>query len=90
MDWPWLERAFSRTFGPALGDTTMQASGRNRLPGMVTEVRIDGLMAQIGLRVGDNHMVALISAEAARELDLKVGDRATALVKSTSVMVVRE
>ena len=68
----------------------MKISGRNRLPGEVTEVRIDGLLAQIGLRVGDNHIVALISAEAARELGLKVGDRATALVKATSVMVVKE
>ena len=67
----------------------MNISGRNRLPGIVTEVVIDGLLAQIGLRVGDNHIVALISAEAARELKLKVGDRATALVKATSVMVVK-
>ncbi|MCZ6788458.1 MAG: TOBE domain-containing protein [Chloroflexi bacterium] len=68
----------------------MKISGRNRLPGVVTEVSIDGLLAQIGLRVGDNHIVALISAEAARELGLKVGDKATALVKATSVMVVKE
>lgn len=68
----------------------MKSSARNRLPGTVTEVRIDGLIAQIGLKVGDNHIVALISAEAARELDLKVGDRATALIKATSVMVVKE
>ena len=68
----------------------MKVSGRNRLPGIVTEVQIDGLLAQIDLRVGDNHIVALISAEAARELDLKVGDQATALVKATSVMVVKE
>ncbi len=68
----------------------MNTSARNRLPGTVTEVRIEGLMAQIGLKVGDNHMVALISAEAARELDLKVGDRAAALVKATSVMVIKE
>ena len=68
----------------------MKVSGRNRLPGVVTEVQIDGLLAQIGLRVGDNHIMALISAEAARDLDLKVGDQATALVKATSVMVVKE
>jgi molybdopterin-binding protein len=68
----------------------MKISGRNRLPGVVTEVSIDGLLAQIGLRVGDNHIVALISAEAAKELGLKVGDKATALVKATSVMVVKE
>ncbi len=68
----------------------MKTSARNRLPGTVTEVRIDGLMAQIGLQVGDNHIVALISAEAAHELDLKVGDRAAALIKATSVMVIKD
>lgn len=68
----------------------MQTSARNRLPGVVTDIRIDGLMAQIGLKVGDNHIVALISAEAASELGLQVGDLASALVKSTSVMVVKE
>ena len=68
----------------------MRTSARNRLPGVVTEVRIEGLMAQIALQVGDNHVVALVSAEAARELDLKVGDHAIALVKATSVMVMRE
>ena len=68
----------------------MQVSGRNRLPGIVTEVLIDGLLAQVGLRVGDNHIVALISAEAVRDLELKVGDSATALIKATSVMVVKE
>ena len=46
----------------------MKASARNRLPGTVIEVKIEGLMAQIGLKVGDNHVVALISAEAARWL----------------------
>lgn len=68
----------------------MKTSGRNRLPGTVTEVKIQGLMAQIGLKVGENHVVALISAEAARELKLKVGDRATALIKATSVMIVKD
>ncbi len=68
----------------------MKTSARNRLPGIVTEVNVHGLMAQIELKVGDNHIVALISAEAARELDLKVGDLASALVKATSVMIVKE
>ncbi len=68
----------------------MKASARNRLPGTVTEVKIEGLMAQIELKVGDNHMVALISAEAAREMGLKIGDQAVAMVKATSVMVTKD
>ncbi len=68
----------------------MQASARNRLPGVVRDVRIEGLMARVDIQVGDNHVVALISAEAATELGLQVGSRVSALVKATSVMVVRD
>jgi molybdopterin-binding protein len=68
----------------------MQTSARNRLPGVVREVRIEGLMARVDIQVGDNHVVALISAEAATELDLQAGTRVSALVKATSVMVVRD
>jgi molybdopterin-binding protein len=68
----------------------MDVSARNRLPGIITDVRIEGLVAQVELKVGDNHVVALITAEACQSLGLKVGDRATALVKATSVMIVSD
>ena len=68
----------------------MQTSARNRLPGVVRGVRVDGLMAQVDIQVGDNHVVALISAEAAGDLGLAPGMRVSALVKATSVMVVRD
>jgi molybdopterin-binding protein len=68
----------------------MRISGRNRLQGTITDVKIDGLMAQVGLKVGNDHILAIISAEAARELELDVGDHATALIKATSIMLVRE
>jgi molybdopterin-binding protein len=68
----------------------MQASARNRLPGAVREVRVEGLVAQVDIQVGDNHVVALITAEAARDLGLRPGMRVSALVKATSVMVVRD
>jgi molybdopterin-binding protein len=68
----------------------MQTSARNRLPGVVRDVRIEGLMARVDIQVGDNHVVALISAEAATDLQLRAGMRVSALVKATSVMVVRD
>ncbi len=68
----------------------MKMSARNRLPGVVTQIKIDGLLAQVELRVGDNHVVALISAEACQELGLKVGSHAAAVVKATSVMVMKD
>jgi len=63
-------------------------SARNRFAGVVTEVRTDGLMAQVELVVDEPvRLVALITREAAEELGLRPGLPATAIVKSTSVMV---
>lgn len=66
-----------------------RVSGRNQLVGRVTEVKIDGLMAQIGLSIGGQHITSIITADAAREMRLKVGDKAAALIKSTEVMIIR-
>jgi molybdopterin-binding protein len=62
-------------------------SARNRLPGFIDEVRIDGLLAQVRLRVGNHSLTALISADAVRALKLRRGDDAFAIVKSTEVMI---
>jgi molybdopterin-binding protein len=65
-------------------------SGRNRLRGFVEEVRIDGLLGQIRLRIGDQTLTAVITSDAANELKLRRGDDAMAIVKSTDVMIARE
>ncbi len=67
----------------------MKTSARNQLAGTVTEVKIEGLVAQIKLKVGDSQVTALITADSAREMGLKVGDKATAVVKATSVMIMK-
>jgi molybdopterin-binding protein len=67
----------------------MRVSARNKLPGIVQQIKTDGLMAKVSIRVGDNHIVALITAESVSELGLKVGDEVTALIKSTSVMLAK-
>lgn len=64
-------------------------SGRNQLRGIVEEVRIDGLLAQIRLRIGDQHLTAVITRDATSELKLKRGDEAVAIIKSTEVMIGR-
>jgi len=64
-------------------------SGRNQLVGRVTEVKVSGLMAQVGLSIGGQHITSIITADAVREMRLKVGDTAAALIKSTEVMIVR-
>lgn len=67
----------------------MRLSARNKLPGTVESIALDGLQAKVGVRVGDNHIVALVTAEAVEELELKVGDAVTAVIKSSSVMLAK-
>ncbi|MDR1989417.1 MAG: TOBE domain-containing protein [Acidobacteriaceae bacterium] len=62
-------------------------SARNRLHGFVDEVRVDGLLAQVRLRVGDQSLTAVITADAVRALKLKRGHNAIAIIKSTEVMI---
>jgi len=70
------------------GDAGMSA--RNRLAGTVRSVEIDGLLAQVEIDVaGPCRVVAVITRDAARALDLRPGAAATAIVKATSVMVER-
>jgi molybdopterin-binding protein len=66
-----------------------RVSGRNQLAGKVVSVRIEGLLAEIILSIGDSNVTAIITAGAARELQLKKGDSAAALIKSTDVMIER-
>jgi molybdopterin-binding protein len=65
-------------------------SGRNRLHGFVEEVRADGLLGQVRLRIGDQTLTAVITADAIQELKLRRGDDAVAIIKSTEVMIGRE
>jgi molybdopterin-binding protein len=62
-------------------------SARNRLQGTVLSVKKDGVMAQIDMACGPYRIVSLMSREAAEELELKPGDQATAVVKSTTVII---
>ena len=64
-------------------------SARNRLHGYIEEVRVDGLLAQVRLRVGDQPLTAVITADAVRALKLRRGDDALAIIKSTEVMIAR-
>jgi molybdopterin-binding protein len=64
-------------------------SARNRLHGFIDEVRLDGLLAQVRLRVGDQRLTAVITSDAVKALKLRRGDEAIAIIKSTEVMVAR-
>jgi molybdopterin-binding protein len=66
---------------------TSKTSTRNRLVGIVTRVKTDGVMAQIDLQAGPFRIVSLISSEAVEELGIEVGTVAAATVKATSVSI---
>ena len=62
-------------------------SARNRFVGLVTEITMDKVMAQVELQCGPHRVVSLMSSEAVRELGLELGSVAIAVVKATTVMV---
>ena len=78
-------REIDRLRGDAGGE---HITARNRFAGTVTDVQVDGLMAQVELVVTEPvRIVALVTRDAVEELGLKKGMAATAIVKSTNVMV---
>jgi len=80
-----------RTRAPRPRSSVLVAiSGRNQLRGLVEEVRLEGLLAQVRLRIGDQRLTAVITRDAVEALRLKRGDQAVAVIKSTEVMIAKE
>ena len=74
---------------PAHSGAIVALSGRNQLRGIIEEVRSDGLLSQIRLRIGGQMLTAVITRDAVEELKLRRGDEALAVIKSTEVMIAR-
>jgi molybdopterin-binding protein len=70
-------------------DRFRAVSGRNQLVGRIVEVRVSGLMAKVVLEIGDQKITSIITSDAVREMQLRKGQTAAALIKSTEVMIVR-
>ncbi|RBP64189.1 molybdopterin-binding protein [Brevibacterium sanguinis] len=82
--------AIAQESGATLDDPSgVLSSARNRFTGLVTDVVVDGVMAQVSLQCGPYRVVSLMSAEACRELDLEAGIVATASVKATMISIDR-
>lgn len=67
----------------------MRISGRNQLPGKVTKIEKDDLVAKVTIEVEKATLTSLITAEAVDDLGLQGGDSVAALIKSTSVMLMK-
>ena len=66
-----------------------RVSGRNQLVGRIDSVRISGLMAEVKISIGEQQITSIITAASAREMQLKSGQTAAALIKATEVMIIR-
>jgi len=87
-----VDRLLFRTRVKTETERTMvvrSVSGRNQLVGRVDSVRISGLMAEIRISIGGQQITSIITATSAREMKLKPGQTAAALIKATEVMILR-
>jgi len=69
---------------------SLTISARNRLRGRIARLRIEGLMAEVQIRIGDQELVSLITRSSAERLKLAEGDEVYAVIKSTEVMIGKE
>jgi molybdopterin-binding protein len=87
-----IDRLLFRTRGRTEKDraeVVRRVSGRNQLVGRIDAVRISGLMAEVMISIGGQQITAIITARSAREMHLKPGQTAAALIKATEVMILR-
>jgi molybdopterin-binding protein len=87
-----LDRLLFRTRGRTEKErkqVVRRVSGRNQLIGRIDAVRISGLMAEVRISIGGQQITSIITATSAREMQLKPGQTAAALIKATEVMILR-
>ncbi len=82
-----LARHLSERDAAFTPDSLLPQSARNRLTGIVTRVERDGLTALVEIHAPPHRIMSLMTREAADELELAVGDLATAAIKATNVIV---
>ncbi|HLJ41129.1 MAG TPA: TOBE domain-containing protein [Candidatus Acidoferrales bacterium] len=85
----YLSRTLRRSDVAERRTTFRRISGRNQLVGRVVGIKISGLIAQVTLSIGEQHITSIITADAVHEMRLKAGDMVAALIKSTEVMILR-
>ncbi len=68
----------------------MTLSARNRLEGKIVEIQFGGVMAHVVMRIGNNLIESVITKRSAGEMKLKVGDKVSAVIKSTEVMLEKD
>ena len=82
-----LESMLKTAPHPAESSGPLELSARNQLRGEITSLRLDGVMAEVRVAIGDQELVSIITSSSALRLGLMVGDRVLAVIKSTEVMI---
>jgi molybdopterin-binding protein len=87
--WLFDRRDLERLLGAETGlqAVGLDISARNQLRGTVMSVTVDGVMAEVRIRIGEQELISIITRGAAERLRLRVGDEAIAVIKSTEVMI---
>lgn len=67
----------------------MKLSGRNQIPGEVVEIKFGDVVCEVVLQVGENQISGVITRTSVDNMELKVGDRVTALIKATEVSFIK-
>jgi len=83
------ESEITRLGGHVTHPVDSSFSARNRFEGVITSVEVSGVIAQVEIESGQNHIVSVITRDAVEELGLRPGVPVVATVKATSVMVAR-
>jgi len=88
-----IEKHLRATLGAGGRDKWRIASDRisesNQMVGRILGIQVHGLVAQVTLSIGDYRLTSIITADAASELRLKIGDNVVALLKSSQIMILR-
>ena len=82
-----LERALGMAAPTPAGAPRFGLSARNNLRGTIVALAVDGLMAEVRVRIGEQELVSVITRSSAERLGLAVGSKVYAVIKSTEVMI---
>jgi molybdopterin-binding protein len=82
-----LEALLGSTGQPTEASGSLELSARNQLRGKIVGLRLDGVMAEVRVALGDQELVSIITRASAERLQLGLGDSVLAVIKSTEVMI---
>lgn len=84
-----LESLLGATGSAGESSGMIELSARNQLQGTITGLKLDGVMAEVRIAIGEQELVSIITSSSAERMHLRIGDSVLAVIKSTEVMIGR-